>query len=415
MTDFLTDDEAAAYAEATQPDDATILPAPSDPIAVARTLVAALFTFGGLLSLRHWRGGWWLWLGSHWAEVEERRLRRDAYLYTENAAYINRAGAWQPWAPTSSKISGVLDATAAVAHLDAGVDQPAWIGDGGPPVVATANGLLDMGRRVLLPHTPEYFNQTAVPCGYDPAAPVPSGWLAFLSKLWPDDPDSIAVLQEWFGYVIGGRSDQHKILLLVGPTRGGKGVITRILGRLVGSRNVAGPTMASLGTPFGLAPLVGRVLAVISDARLDASRDASVIVERLLAISGEDTITVDIKYHEQWTGKLPTRFVVVSNELPRLGDASGTIANRFVALLLHESWLGREDHGLESALAEELPGILNWALEGLDRLAAQGRFTRPASTDEAIIAIQDLASPVAAFVREQCIVGPYEVAVQAIF
>ena len=50
----------------------------------------------------------------------------------------------------------------------------------------------------------------------------------------------------------------------------------------------------------------------------------------------------------------------------------------------------------------ELPGILNWALDGLDRLRETNRFTRPASTDEAIIALQDLVSPVAAFVRDRC-------------
>src|SRR5204862_5656789 len=100
-----------------------------------------------------------------------------------------------------------------------------------------------------------------------------------------------------------------------------------------------------------------------------------------------------------WTGKLPSRFMVISNELPRLGDASATIANRFVALLLSRSWLGHENHRLETELAHELPGILNWALDGLMRLAEQDCFTRPEGTDEAIITLQDLASPVAAPVR----------------
>ena len=48
------------------------------------------------------------------------------------------------------------------------------------------------------------------------------------------------------------------------------------------------------------------------------------------------------------------------------------IAGRFVPLLLTRSWLGQEDHGLENALREELPGILNWALDGLARLARAG-------------------------------------------
>jgi len=75
------------------------------------------------------------------------------------------------------------------------------------------------------------------------------------------------------------------------------------------------------------------------------------VVERLLSISGEDTLMVNRKYKQQWTGKLPTRLHVISNELPKLGDASQAIVGRIVLLLLSRSWLHKEDHGLEPALA----------------------------------------------------------------
>jgi putative DNA primase/helicase len=265
--------------------------------------------------------------------------------------------------------------------------------------------------RELLPHTPLFFNVTAVPFAYDREAPPPERWIEFLHELWGDDQDSIAALQEFFGYVISGRLDLHKILLFVGPTRAGKGVTARVLGALVGRENVAGPTLTSLAGDFGLAPLLGKPLAVISDARL-SGRNSQIVVERLLAISGEDTITVNRKYREQWTGKLPSRFMVISNELPQLGDASAAIAGRFVTLLLTRSWLGKEDPTLEPALHAELPSILNWALDGLDRLAETNRFTRPSSTDEAYIALQDLASPVGAFIRDRCVLGlEHEIAV----
>ena len=72
-------------------------------------------------------------------------------------------------------------------------------------------------------------------------------------------------------------------------------------------------------------------------------------------------------------------------------------------LPLTRSWLGKEDHDLEQRLHKELPAILNWALAGLERLACNhNHFTRLESADEAIIAMRDLASPVAAFVREKC-------------
>lgn len=87
-------------------------------------------------------------------------------------------------------------------------------------------------------------------------------------------------------------------------------------------------------------------------------------------------------------------------------------------LLTTRSWLGREDYTLEPALHSELTGILNWALDGLQRLAVTNgnTFTRLPSADEAITAMRDLASPVAAFVREQCeMVADYEVRVDDLY
>jgi putative DNA primase/helicase len=107
----------------------------------------------------------------------------------------------------------------------------------------------------LLDHSPDYFNQTAVPLAYQEAEP-PERWLGFLHDLWGDDHEQIQALQEWFGYVISGRLDLHKILLLIGPPRAGKGIITRILTRLLGGPgHVAGTTPRSLNNEFGLAPV----------------------------------------------------------------------------------------------------------------------------------------------------------------
>jgi hypothetical protein len=68
------------------------LPPPSQPMAVARAFTEAHHTheFGALL-LRHWRGGWWRWQTTHWAEVEHRAVREVAYRFTENAYFIMRA------------------------------------------------------------------------------------------------------------------------------------------------------------------------------------------------------------------------------------------------------------------------------------------------------------------------------------
>jgi phage/plasmid-associated DNA primase len=94
--------------------------------------------------------------------------------------------------------------------------------------------------------------------------------------------------------------------------------------------------------------------------------------------------------------------LILSNELPNFQDASGAIATRFVVLNLTETWLGREDTELVDKLLAELPGILNWALEGLVRLTQQGRLTEPAGSAESVLAIMDNASPKGAFVQARC-------------
>jgi putative DNA primase/helicase len=224
-------------------------------------------------------------------------------------------------------------------------------------------------------------------------------------------------LQEWFGYVLSGRTDLHKVLLLIGPTRSGKGTIARVLTALIGKANVAGPTLSALGTNFGLSPLIGKPLANVADARLSGKADTHQVVERLLSISGEDMLTIDRKYREPWTGKLPTRFLVLSNELPNFGDASGAIAHRFVVLAMTRSFLGKENTDLTDQLLEELPGILGWALAGLNRLVKRGgRFTEPASSRAATIDLLDAVSPTSAFVRDHCDVGPeHEVSVEVLY
>jgi putative DNA primase/helicase len=257
-----------------------------------------------------------------------------------------------------------------------------------------------------LPHTPGFFTYNAVDFAFDPHAPEPRQWLQFLAELWPDDQSVIDTLQEIFGYCLTSDTSQQKIFLLVGPKRSGKGTIARVLTSIVGLNSSVAPTLAGLGMNFGLAPLMGKRVAIISDARLGGRADQHAIAERLLSITGEDAITIDRKYRDAWTGRLQIRFLILSNELPRLADASGALAGRFIVLILTRSFYGHEDHGLTNRLLAERSSILNWAIVGWRRLAERGYFVTPASSADAVRELEDLGSPIGAFVREHCDVAP---------
>ncbi len=393
----------------------TLLPAPSNPMAVARALLPE-WHHRSILILRNWRGTWQSWEGPHWVELDDAAMRAHLYPRLEHAQYeiADNKGKIKlvSWAPTRTKIANLNEAVAAITHLASSTEMPSWlaghgVAGGGGHVVACRNGLLDIETRVLHPLTPLYFNRISVPFDYDAAASPPTRWLNFLKTIWPEDPEAVAAVQEFFGYVLSGRTDLQKMMLIIGPTRSGKGTIARILKALVGADNMAGPTLAGIATNFGLSTLVGKSLAIISDARLPHG-STEVVVERLLSISGEDTLDVDRKYKDLWTGRIPARFLILSNELPAFADASGAIANRLIVLTMVTSFLGKEDTTLDGDLNKELPGILNWSLDGLANLTKRGRFLEPASSAGAVATLSATVSPIKAFLAQCCTEGPEE-------
>ena len=387
-------------------------PPPSNPMQVAQQFLERYRQKGGdvLLTLRFWRGDWVKWRSGVWTVAEDAAVRAELFAALEDGFYLGKGDAARSWSPSPRKVADVEGAMRAITFLSETVEPGDWIGDdpkkgpaAGQALISVKNGNLLIPARTLTPHDPHLFNLVQVPFKYDPEATVPR-WNQFLEELWPGDRDSVRALQEWFGYVVSGRTHLHKMMLLVGPTRAGKSVSAGVLAGLVGRGNVASPSLITIGTNFGLQPLIGKSLAIIPDARL-GGRGSTQVVERLLTLSGEDLVTVDRKYKEPWTGQMTTRFMIISNEIPRFGDASAAIAKRFVIVTIREDVLGREDTGLADKLKTELGGIFVWALDGLDRLTETGAFTKPAASQDAVRTMEDLASQVAAFVRDHCTTG----------
>jgi putative DNA primase/helicase len=382
-----------------------------------------------LRKLHRHRGSFWRWTGSFYESVDEEIIHSEFWRFLETAWRLEKVGTRieeLQFKPIQSHVINATAALTAVAQLEQHIEPPAWLAEGSTDergwlhlpngtililpraeeCVACGNGLLHLPTGELYDPTPDFFNLTASTVEFDPDAAPPTQWLAFLDQVFGDDTEAIGLLQEWFGYVLSPDMSQQKILLVVGPKRSGKGTVGRILTALLGKESVGAPTMSNLAETFGLETLTTRSLAIVSDARIGARTDKSAIVERLLSFSGEDSLSVPRKYKADWTGRLPTRFMILTNLLPSLSDDSGALANRFVILVLTKSFFGKEDPSLTGKLLTELSGIMNWAIEGYRRLRNRGYFVQPTSSLQAVEDIEVLASPVKAWVRDRCHVGP---------
>lgn len=368
-----------------------MFPPPTDPVKAAAALVDRIETADGRPVWQRWRGDWFRWDGAKWAPMPLETLNTWLMSQTKDAQFIDPDGGVQPWEPNTYKVRE-LEAALGTLHLNRPYDDE--------PVHALAcrNGVVDLATRELSPPDANVFSLAALPFDYDQEAACPR-WAAFLSDVLP--PDQIPLLRQWFGYVVSGRTDLHKILSLVGRPRSGKGTIGRVLEALVGRDSTCSPTVASLASQFGLQTLVGKSLAIIGDARWKGVAGIGQAVERLKGVSGEDAISVPRKHREDWFGTLGVRFMIMSNDQPSFTDASAALASRMLNIETRQSFLGREDPGLTPALLAELPGILNWALDGLAELEAAGRFVEPESSVEIGREVARSSSPVLAWVESE--------------
>lgn len=386
---------------------------PVDHSAIAYKLLMDRFTVEGIQALVRANGGWYQYGGACYREEEDEAIRGVVRRYLDKAMKFipetkKKPGEVVPFHPTVPQINAVLDALGTAAYARA-IKAPAWLDAtkiDATDMVSLTNGLLHIPTRTLRPHTARLFTLNTLPYAYEQEG-EPTEWIKFLESAWPGDTESIETLQEMFGYLLTADTSQQKMFLIKGPKRSGKGTIARVLKELVGEANYDGPSLSSLPAQFGMQSLIGKLVAVIPDARVGGNTNKQAIVERLLTVSGEDNTTVDRKHVVAWTGKLTARFVMLTNEIPQLGDASGALASRFIVLNMEQSFYGREDHSLTARLLEELPQILRWALDGKDRLAARGFFRQPKAAAKTVRALEHFNSPILEFADEYCEVGPY--------
>lgn len=361
--------------------------------------------------LRHWGGSFWKWIDGRYIELTTQDVRSDLVRFLQRS-YTDIK---------SQDVGNVLMHVAANCAVMSCVSMPRWL-DGGDEAARTWRpedtfttkshivhlpSLVAGSGSYCMPSTPAYFNGVATDYEFLHDAPKPERWLRFLHELFGDDLESIRLLRQWCGYMLTGDTRQQKILLMVGPKRSGKGTIASVLRSLVGDGNCCAPTLSGLATNFGLQALLGKTLAIIGDARLSGRTDVAATTERLLSISGKDAQTVDRKHREPLTTQLRTRFTIISNELPRLNDASGALAGRLLILKFTKLFYGMEDKALRDALYAERQSILLWSIRGWKDLRDHGRFIEPESSRELVEQMEDIASPITAFVGDCCNLVPF--------
>ena len=399
----------------------------SNPHRLARLFLAD-YLHRGMRCIRYWRDDFHVWNGSSYQPAPNAELRAQVTsflarefdrIYARELSESTKQQRPRPLAVTTTLVSNVIQALAGETLLAANAcpSQPAWLPAEGEEtgviewpvneVLVARNALVHLpsfvaGKPCTQAPTPRLFSPFALDYKFTPDARPPVEWLAFLDRIWGKDAQSIATLQEWMGYLLTPDNRMQKILLMICPKRSGKGTIAKVIRAMLGPQNVTHPRLSTLAGPFGTHVLVGKLAAIIDDARVSHRTDAIAVTEQLLTISGDAAQTVPRKYLPDLTTELHARIMINSNEIPRLHDSSGSLASRLLILEMTRSFFGREDVSLFARLKPEIPQIMLWAVAGWARLYARKAFVQPKSGSCLKSLMNEMSSPMSVFISEMC-------------
>ena len=215
---------------------------------------------------------------------------------------------------------------------------------------------------------------------YDSKAAQPVHWLRFLSDLlYPED---IPTLQEYIGYCLIPSNKGQRMMVIKGSGGEGKSQIGAVLGTLFGSNMKDGSIGKISENRFARADLEHILLCVDDDMRMEALRQTNYVKS---IVTAQGKMDLERKGKQSYQGWMCARLLAFSNgDLQALFDRSDGFYRRQLVLTTKEKPAGRvDDPDLAEKMKAEVEGILLWAFEGLQRLAANNfKFTESERTRE---------------------------------
>jgi len=261
------------------------------------------------------------------------------------------------------------------------------------------NGLLHIPTRELRPHTPDFISLVQSPVEYNPGATCPT-WDMCLDA-WMEGPEANQkklILQQFAGYLLSSSMVHAKALFLVGDGGNGKSTFADTLGMVIGDQGTSRIDLEDLYGMFGLKGLIGKRLNIIEE--VSGNYYQSHKLKKL--ISGEE-VTINMKYKDQFKFKPQAKFVFAVNTMPRVDDSSTATERRIAVVQFNNNFRDHPNTQLRFSnglLAQELSGILNWMLEGANKLREAKEFMVTTEQKVALLEYREENSSVEGFIGE---------------
>lgn len=249
-------------------------------------------------------------------------------------------------------------------------------------------------------HSADFLSSIQIPVEYDGSAKCPR-FLEFLKVCFQNDEERIIVAQEWLGYLLTAETKAQKALILYGGGGNGKGVFTEVLTWLIGEENISNIPLNELNKGFSRVCIYNKTANISNENETEGK---GFNTQYFKSIVGEDTINAEQKNKPVFSFKPTAKIVMSMNNLPYTNDKSYGYYRR-LSILQFSAYIPEEkrDKQLKDKLKEELSGIFNWAIEGLQRLRKNNyNFSKSSNMEELLSQYKKELNPIIQFF-EECI------------
>ncbi len=235
------------------------------------------------------------------------------------------------------------------------------------------NGLLNIYTRELKPHTPNFVSLVQCPVAYDSEAKCPV-WEGCV-QAWMEGPEAdkkALLLQQFSGYCLSSSMLHDKALFLIGDGGNGKSTFVDTISMVLGSDAVSHIDLEGLYGQYGMKGLIGKRLNIVEEVHGNYYQ-----ANKLKKLISGEPVTIDIKYKDQFSFRPQAKFIFAVNIMPRVDDTSSATERRMCAIQFRNNFRNNPNRTLRSdtgLLAGELPGILNWMLDGAKMLSESSGF-----------------------------------------
>jgi len=365
---------------------------------------------------RHHRGEFWRYDGVRYKKVEKDILDSNLRDYVRDKYYIETkkvkdeiVTSRKPYLRDEYKFRGIKYELKTATQIRNGsdVDEP-FIIEGYKSTlefdrekqIVFKNGVLNTETNSFTKLKPELYITSTVPWNYDSDADYPL-WQVTLRDWWGEDNDSIRLLQQWYGYNLIATNYLEAMMILFGVSGSGKSTITKVLYEMLGKDKCTPLESQDLKYTFGMEKLVNKNSVIFSEDQATKKADADMILQVIKRLTGRNIFSVRVKYGVSYDTEPFARLTYECDVLPRFVDNAQALERRVNMLYFGRSFKDAPNVLLKEQLIKEVPGIINWAIEGLRDLKQTNKFIVPATSKVAKEELRYMTSPMAAM-GKQC-------------